>query len=348
MLTTRNYLVEKHTEIEDQTMAKLSQTSHALHTLFKPELDKRGAKQLLTYVLQPNEQNAAEIEKIAKTNPRLFFIKATAQDYAMDLAGSRRTLVDWSPYQALFGTSNKVLLLLVKPMLDAYLATLPDGFDMAASQEQEKFPDGFDFPPCSDEFNQLVDELELAITNDLQLKQDWRNASPATIALLAKFSRYYQPDIVRIGHHFNMNEMIKTYEIYDKNWNPWIGNQLTFLSVKMIGLQQRLLTGPYLDAACTGLKHMDNGQRLQGNFEINNYVTDNKISVVPFTNEDPTCRLGESFVINSYFGSGWGASNFPMQSSAFYFRKLCEENTAELSRLRHTAKQHSKTNSKCT
>ena len=38
------------------------------------------------------------------------FIKATTQDYAMDLKGNRRTIKGWSSYQALFSTGDKDML----------------------------------------------------------------------------------------------------------------------------------------------------------------------------------------------------------------------------------------------
>ena len=89
-------------------MRRLSKTSTTFrYGFFGQEVDKRDAKQLLSYVLQSNEAKAAKVLEKAKTNPRLFFIKATAQDYAMDLEGNQRTIKDWSPYQALFGTGDK-------------------------------------------------------------------------------------------------------------------------------------------------------------------------------------------------------------------------------------------------
>ena len=110
-----------------------------------------------------------------------------------------------------------------------------------------------------------------------------------------------------MGHHFNMNDVIKTHEIDYRNWsnNTWNGNQLAFFDVFVIGFQERLMTAPYLDAACTGLNnHINNGQPLKGNFEVINYATNEnkKVVVVPFLAEDPSCRLGEAFVVDSYYG----------------------------------------------
>jgi hypothetical protein len=300
-----------------RAMAALSGACKTIYRLFQPELDKRGAKQLLINILHGGNVAIVAAVKIAESNPRLFFIKATAMDHAMDLEGNRRTIEGWSPYQAIFGTHNKALLLAVQPSLDAYLETLSGGFDLAANQEQEKFPNGFDFPPCTDEFNQRVNELELAITNDQQLRQNWKNPNPATFILLEKLRSYYKPGIVQMGHHFNMNDVIKTHEIDYRNWsnNTWNGNQLAFFDVFVIGFQERLMTAPYLDAACTGLNnHINNGEPLKGNFEVINYATNEnkKAVVVPLGAEDPSCRLGEAFLVDSYYGRGaWRRGAWP-------------------------------------
>jgi hypothetical protein len=228
-------------------------------------------------------------------------------DNAMDLEGNRRTIKDWSPYQAIFGTHNKALLLAVKKSLDGYLEALPNGFGMAADQEREKFPNGFDFPPCTDEFNQLINELEEAITNDQQLRHHWKNPSPATRILLAKLRNYYKPSVVQTGHHFNMNDLIKTHEIDVRDWNNniWNGFQSVFFEMFVIGFQERLMTAPYLDAACTGIhNHIKKGEPLKGNFEVMNHQTKKNVAVVPLASEDPSCRLGEGFVIDSYNGVG--------------------------------------------
>lgn len=231
--------------VATDVMRRLSETGTTLHGFFRPELDQRDAKQLLIYVLQSNAARAAEVLKIAKANPRLFFIKVTAQDYAMDLEGNQRTIKDWSPYQALFGTGDKDMLAAVKPDLDAYLDTLKDGRKMAAEQEREKFPDGFDYPPSTEEFNRLVNELAVAITNDLQLRTNWKNPNPETLTLLVQLRQYLKPGIVETGHHFNLNDFIKTHEIYGQNWEPWTGEQLRFFAVNVIGFQERLMTAPH-------------------------------------------------------------------------------------------------------
>lgn len=280
-------------------------TGTTLHGFFRPALDRQDAKQLLVYVLQSNEKRVAEVLKIAKASPRLFFITVTAQDYAMDLEGNRRTIKDWSPYQALFGTGDKDLLAAVKPDLDAYLNTLQNGREMAAKQEREKFPNGIDYPPSTEEFNQLVNALAVAIANDAQLKTNWKNPNPATLALLVQLRQYLKPRIVEIGHHFNLNDFIKTHKIYSQHWELWGGDQLKFFAVNVIGFQERLMTAPQLQAACVGLdKYLNKNQPLKRSTEVKNYVTGKIIIVAPLSSEDPTCRLGEGFMVDSFLGHG--------------------------------------------
>ena len=314
-----------------RVMATLSPSCQTIHTLFKLELAKRGAKQLLIDVLQGNE---AAVLKTAKTNPSLFFIQATAQDYAMDLEGNCRTIKDWSPYQAMFGTGDKDMFLdnedkptEIKKCLDAYLDKT-NGHAMAASQELEKFPNGFDYPPSTYDFDPIV----AAITHDQQLIQTGK-PSKDTLALLMEFRAAYKPGVVTVGHHFNMNDFIKANEVYETNWNPWNGKQLDFFDVYFIGCLDRLITAPYLQRACQGLQ-----KPLTRSFEVKNYVTDKKIVVVPL-DSDLSCRLGEGFVIDSYFGRrvGRGArARLHDCACARAFGKLCQANTTALSRLMHT------------
>lgn len=295
-----------------------------------------SALTLLKLVLQGNE---ADVLKIAQTNPQLFFAKTTTTDIAMDLEGNRRIIQDWSPYQAMFGTGDKDMLAAVKPFLDAYLKTLPNGEKMASQQVLEKFPNGFDFRPCSDEFITLINELAVAITYDQQLQKDSKNPNPATLKLLMEVRKHYKPGNVETGHHFNMNDFIKTHEINKRFWNTWDRNQLDFFSVNVIGFQERLLTAPYLQAVCMGLDNLVNRhQPLKRSFEVPHHVTDKKITVAPFKSED-TSRLGEAFSVNSFFGAPLGLWVGRSMSMLHVVEKLCQVNTAEFSRLMHMPKK---------
>lgn len=276
----------------------LSCTSKKLHQFFQPKIDERITKQLLKYVLQGKEN---EVLKIAKSNPRIFFLKATANDYAKDLLDKQRSIQDWSPYQAMFGTGDKDMLASVKPYLDAYLTSLPDGANLAKQQEQEKFPNGFVYPPCKEEFMQWLDVFAKSVHCDSQLMRTGK-ASDATLNLLAQFNKNYEPGVVTTGYHFNINDFIKTQEIYEKYWERWYESQLVFFSLKIIALQERLLTAPYLQLVCMGIKNYMSGQPLQRDFEstAHDFTQKKALTIAPFTHKD--IQVGKGIVIDGYYG----------------------------------------------
>lgn len=329
-------------------MAKLAIGNKALNAFFKPRLDAvkaQEAKKLLECVLFPITANVEKIIELAKKQPQLFFIKATAQDQAMDLEGNRRTIEDWSPYQAMFGTSDNDLLAIVKPPLDAYLKTLPKGQEFAEAHVKEKFPNGLDFPASTADFNTLA----AAMTQDQQLK-DTGNPSPTTEALLKQLQATFKPGVVRMGHHFNMNEYVKAHEIYDQNYYPWNENQIRYFTKHVLGFLQRLKTGVYLQVDITGVENLapmnqNDNQKLQPlrrDFEVMNYAyaVPQKVVVLPLDG-DPACRLGESFLVVDYTGrrGAWGVLWAPGAvpplsiSKGISFTKLMSRKTASLSNL---------------
>lgn len=321
-----------------EIMAQLSRTNKSIHAFFQPGLDhakqaKIQAKELLEYVLFPNTLNVTKIIMLAQTRPQLFFIKATAEDQTKDLKGNRRTIEDWSPYQAIFGTNDNDLLAEIKPHLDAYLNTLSNGQRMADAQINEKFPDGLNFPPGTFNFNPLAD----AINNDKQLKETG-NPSPATFDLLMEFQQAFTPGTVITGHHFNMNELINADRSYDQHYDARNLEQLRFFSKHVIGFLQRLKTGPYQLADITGLKNLvvvQHKKSLNRDFGVINVS-----QIVPL-DSDPDCRLGEHYVIDSY-GGAWcnevqllnmGGNGMNVRA----VKSLCERKIGCLLRLRPSA-----------
>ncbi len=227
----------------------LSESCKKFHVLFNPKPEERLAKRLLEYVLQASENKVAKVVEMAKWKPELFFVKSTAQDYAMDLKGNRRTIKDYSPIQAIVATSNKEMFAAVKSHLDTYLSTLPKGHQFLQDHIKEKFPNGIDYPPCTDEFNRLIEALAAAIDNDQQLKNNLKNPSATTLQALEAFREYLKPGIVELGYHFNLNNFIKTEELYARYWIPWNRYQLSFFLVKAMAFQQRLCTAWQMQAS---------------------------------------------------------------------------------------------------
>lgn len=344
--TNLDYASMKATKL----IGNLSRTNKNLHVFFKPDINERGANYLLLAVLHGDENS---VLKMAKSSPHLFFIKSTAKDYAMDLEGNGRTIEDWSPYQAMFGTGDAAMLALVKPDLDAYLAKIPDGEKLAYKQEQEKFPEGLGFSASKYDFTLLVN----AITHDQNIIQTGQ-ASADTLALLEKFRADFKPDIVKTGHHFNMSHLIKAHGIYyKKHWGGlclpcgsksfWDSNQLDFFAVFVIGFLQRLLTTFYMQIASQGFlnqhKPLDRLMRLRNDFRGVNYRDVNYSENPPFPLDDThsDCRIGLHFLVDSSNGGickGWGYEMGEYDLSE-QLLLICQKNTWELSTFMHTTPQ---------
>ena len=306
-------------------MAKLSITCKPFHAFFQPEVDKR---KLLIAVLLGYEKEAVFI---AKRNPELFFIKATANDYAMDLEGNCRTIEDWSPYQAMFGTMDGKMLQETMPFLDIYLNTITNGQALARKQREEKFPNGLNYPPSEYDFMPLIQIID----NDHSLIESGKPSSD-TLKALDKFRLDFKPDNVKIGHHFNMNHFIKIHHIYDNIWQKWSRNQYQHLFFEkfVFGFFNRLLTAPYLQRACQGICTNEYPQ-LQRGFEIMNNSTGQINSVVPF-DKDPHSRLGENCFIIPYISltgpslsynycMGWGPGGGDLGSGTRSWEMILRE-----------------------
>jgi len=278
----------------------LSETCKSLHQLFYPEREKHLAKRLLEYVLQGNETKVVEM---AKWQPELFFIPSTAQDYAMDLEGNRRTIKNYSPVQAMVATGDKEMFKAVQPYLDA----LPNGRQRIQEQIKEKFPNGTDYPPCTDEFNRLIKAVAAAINNDQQIRWDWKNPNTATLQALEEFRNYLTKThlgIIEKGHHFNLNNFIKTEEFCADRWRFWNGNQLSFFLVKVMAFQQRLCTAWQMQGNCTGFYYyVEKNRPLARHFKIKKGMKDKEINIFPLDNEDPSYRLGDVCYVENYSGS---------------------------------------------
>ena len=301
-----------------RALARLSGICPSMYRFFKPELDKRLNRftlLALTCVLQGNEEVAI---KLAESHPKIFFIKGTSCDYAVDLEGNRRILEDWSPYQAMFGTGDFEMLKKVKPYLNAYLSTLSNGNKLACHQEQEKFPNGFDYPESTYEFGHLVQ----AITTDLQLI-DTGKPSDTTLSALAAFKTDFKPGLIKTGHHFNLNDFVKALAVYDKNLKRWNEHQMWFFGVYIIGFLERLLPAPYMQRACQGFNNEQPLNRIYNilnrlyNLETAKLEQDTQIIVFPL-DTDVACRLGDSFFISSHNGIGL---NYWPNPGAFYYKK---------------------------
>ena len=184
-------------------MLTLSSSSDALYRLFQPELDKQAAQQLLSLVLKPTQENLEKAKKMWTANPRLLFIEATAEEYAAGLDENLKNVhrkVKASPIRAMAGAGDIWLLKEVietdefKKYVDP--ASNKSAYELAAAEMKKQFPNGFNFPPSTYDFDPLID----AITNDQSL---FNNNAPSDVtkALIAQFRKDFLPDtaITKIG-----------------------------------------------------------------------------------------------------------------------------------------------------
>jgi hypothetical protein len=318
---------------DDQTkvMAALSSTCKPLYGFFQPELDQRAAQQLLSLVLKPTKANLEKAKKMYTVNPRLLFIESMGEEYAAGLDENLKNIhriVKASPIQAMAGAGDRWLLkeVIETDEFKKYVnpASKKTANELATAEIKKQFPNGFDFPPSTYDFGPLID----AITNDQSLIQH-NVPSAATEELLAQFRKDFLPDaVVTSGHFFNLNELVRAFELYDANWQPWNGNQLSLFWRQVIGYFEGLVSGVTGEVISQGIMNVIDGKPPHRQYDFKNYVTDKKESYFPLT-ADPTSRLGLTFGVDSdTAGGGMGAAWL-----AAAVTKLMSSNNNELGRI---------------
>lgn len=325
--------LEKNKDKDKATFSRLCLTTHRF---YQPEFDKQSAKKLLKHVLQGKKSEAL---KMIEANPKLLFIRATAEDYAKDLDDHRRIIQGWSPLEAMFGTGDidmqkAVLTTQLGWWNQAYVDQVPNGRELAAAQLHEKFPNGFDYPPSTYDYSPVVK----AITNDQTLIQTGR-LSPETEETLAKFRKDFMPGVVKQGFHFNLNDLIKACEVYNENYRLWNDNQESLFWRKVIGFLERLVTAFDAQVISQGItdfvKWKQALRRGDDSFDFHNYVTNKKISYFPL-DSDPLCRLGLGFGVDGYYGLGW----WRMVSEPKHFETLCRAKARGCEEFMQQLRQH--------
>ncbi|EKD70596.1 MAG: hypothetical protein ACD_46C00484G0014 [uncultured bacterium] len=157
-------------------------------------------------------------------------------------------------------------------------------------QYNEQFPNGVKDAPCDFDFSPLV----AAITNDMVANHQ---PNAKTEEELKKFRDYFTPkatDVKIYGKHFNMQNLIKAFEIYNNNYTSWSGDQLSLFWRQVIGYLQRLVPACYAQAFCQGLYHVvEEKKPLERSFKLDNAV------YYPL-DRDPKFQLGKYFGVFSY------------------------------------------------
>lgn len=297
---------------------KLSMSCKSLYCFFQLDLDKSDAQRLLSYVLQGN---AAEAKKMYEANPRLLFIEATAQEYAAGLDEHGEPVYRMeteSPFKAAARAGDIWLLKDMKEQFGKVLNQSSDKrFDtLAEAQLAEVFPAGFEYPPSTYDFKDLVQ----AITHDPILINATHfvkpgQASPNTEKVLAEFRKDFLPGSKKVGYHFNLNELIKACEIYNSNYSQWNPYQAAVFWGQVVGYLERLVSACDAQALCQGIKNILDGKPLERSFNLDLYVNneEKKISYYPLV-VDPSCYLGGTFAVDSCWravGCGrlvWGSA----------------------------------------
>jgi len=226
-----------------------SQQHERLEVGTQPKSTEFTAKQMLEAVLKGRWMNA---QTMYRTKPELMFIKVEdeVEEYAAkittrvnDEGGEELVLVHrrvkgLSPFQAALAAGDYQLLEDMPSYFDAVVDTenKPIGRKLAAEQFNEQFPDGdFTYPKSTYNFESLI----LAITNDDNLITTGE-PNDTTKAALLTFKNHYLPGVVTKGHLFNLNDLVKAWELYSSKLslasrNPWEPNQLTFFCCQVVG-----------------------------------------------------------------------------------------------------------------
>ena len=270
---------------------------------FRRELEHRAAATLLAYVLQGN---ATKAKAMYTVNPRLLFIETIAEDYAagIDEQGNavHRRIVS-TPYGAMLGAGDIWMLAEIPTYYFNLVIDQENGKtfrQLAAEQFSQQFPHGVDYPPSTYDFSLLVE----TITND-QLLIQTGEASSATKEILAQFRKDFMPGTVREGHHFNVNELIKAYELYHKNEEQWNKKQIALFACQVIGYLERLVSAVDAQALSQGIPHIVvRSQSVERSFKLLNpykNLRHREMSYFPL-DANPKCRLGLNFLVDSLFG----------------------------------------------
>ena len=324
----------------------LAQTCRRFYQILEPQLNLQ-AKQLLLHVLQGDAANA---EKMFTINPELLFIEATAPEYAagIDEAGNAvHRIVRASPYRAALGAGDKDLLTKMEVHFDkvgnfgtTHNPQGKTGWEMAKVQFYEQFPNGIvDYPESA--YYAKFNALAAAITEDLVLRQtqDYipaivKNPSETTKALLVQLRNDFLPkEAVTSGHHFNLNHLLKAFEVYNAHWDEWNWNQRSLFWCQVIGYVERLVPAVDAQAFCMGLYYLlEQKQPLARGFKLENWGVNGADFYFPASGG--AGGLGFDFGIYIALARGHGAVELrlrPVDCGAMRFiEQLCRAKTSGL------------------
>lgn len=189
---------------------------------------------------QEDETSLAAIA-ILKRHPELLFVKGMVTDHV-----GRKIFA--SPYQLLHGAGDVWAL---KQVHEEIIPHIDGGEAKAQGQFQEQFPN------CEWPFNPELGEAALYDDRNIaQIEQVKENLKkivavitadpctngvatlPETTAAVAELCQLFAPkqgEVIRTGLHFPLAIMREIFSVYDAQFDPWSGGQLSFFSREVIG-----------------------------------------------------------------------------------------------------------------
>lgn len=259
-----------------------------------------------------NEDGALQM---LRANPRLVEQKGTV------ISHSGRALENDTPYQIAIREGDEEMAEKIKTI---YLEHDPQNVQaILDAQFNEVFPHGHAAhleaqKAIAAEFertylNPLVDAITNASRADLQAALAKRDNGSTLCSSL----RTFKEAVHTLAHQekvFNpylldkvfakRNEKFDAWYVNDQNPDRWL--RLDLLWCQGVGREQRYLPANYMQAFCTGLGNINDGQALQRTFTLHNDVTNRDINIFPL-DADPDSKLGDDFGVYSYYGRGaWG------------------------------------------
>lgn len=193
--------------------------------------DKLAFAALLGHVVRGEQDKA---EAIIRINPELLFKSGTVKD----LAGN--TYINYSPCQLACYAQDENIIKMMKSYLDEKGKRQFNLILMDANEEYEK-QEPYD-----------LSELVAVI--------DGGNARQKQQVLDA-FKKRFEPREIKNEKSFNIKNIQKAFEVYVKNYYPWLPEQCALLWCEVIGFYQRSLPACYAQAFCQGLYHVTDGNK---------------------------------------------------------------------------------------
>ena len=241
-----------------------------LLSIFKSDIKPANdlIKQFLTHIVRGEE---AEAKAMLERDPCLVLEVATVTDYS-----GRK--IRGTALQLALGADDDAMIEMLLP----YFKKLPNGEKEWEKQWNEQFPESSSKQEeVPYDFNPLVEAINSK--NQEKINQ-----------ALTHLRAYLKPKgVIKSGKHFDVHMLINAYEVHNKHYDNWDGNQRRISWSQMIGYIQRYLPACYAQAYCQGLYGVSVlNQPLKRSMKLENTV------FFPLDTE-PTFRLGSDFGVYS-------------------------------------------------